>query len=674
MDYSHYTTQGLNENGGEFGGVIASALQLDPTTPVEYTDPSKIPAIIQSGTITPNQNLIITAPDGKYYGISQYVAGEIRNPFVTQALNNDVSTTDKLVGNIYANITPFKGFTFTSRVGLELTFTNDHYWNPPYFYDATNQLSSGITHDNNDYYNKWVWDNFATYHFQINDNGITVLAGMSAEDYLHKNIYGTGSPMAIGTSDYAQLASSSHTADVVTGQPITLKKESYFGRLNYDYKSKYLLEASVRRDGAGSSQVPSDNAWGTFPSVSGGWVASNEDFFKSEVISYLKIRGSWGQNGSLSALGESNLYQYNPVMTGLSGGQPITYYNSTGSAIQAYEPNVLANPNLTWETSEQLDFGIDLKAFNNSLTLSADYYVKTTKGMIFPGIPSYESGNTAPEANGGQVQNKGAEFELGYKNRIGDFKYSVNLNISPLSNIVQKLDPLFGKLQPGANVGTGWNEVTVFQPGYPVWHFYGYKTNGINKANGDPIFVTKAGRDTTAAGVSDADKQDLGSAIPNFTYGGNIDLSYKNIDFALTFAGASGNKVAIGWMRTDKLAANRLTYYYDGRWTTPGVAATKPGANPDAKTYQSDQYILDASFLRIQTIQLGYSIPTSLLRKALIKSLRLSVSLDNFFVITKYPGMDPQPTIANNNPNNVGIDRGTYPQSKDVMLGASINF
>jgi hypothetical protein len=147
-----------------------------------------------------------------------------------------------------------------------------------------------------------------------------------------------------------------------------------------------------------------------------------------------------------------------------------------------------------------------------------------------------------------------------------------------------------------------------------------------------------------------------------------------NFDFGLTLSGASGNKVALGWIRTDKLASNRPTYFFDGRWTKPGDNATKPGANADPKTYQSDQYIFDASYLRIQTIQLGYSIPQNILKAAFIKSLRLYVSMDNFFTFTSYPGMDPQPTIANNTSNNAGVDRGTYPKAKDIMLGASINF
>ena len=673
IDYSHFTTKGINENSGEFGGTIGSALQLDPTTPVEYTDPTKIPSFIQS-EIAANSNLIVKAPNGNPYGISQYVAGEITNPFVSLANTNGVITNDKLLGNIYMDITPFEGFKFTSRIGLELAMTNNHYWNVPFYYDATNQNKAGITHDNNDIYNKWTWENFATYNHKFGDHNLTVLAGMSAEDYTHKTINGTGSPMEHPTDSYAQLEFSSHKSDVATGYTREIKKLSYFGRLSYDYKGKYLLGASLREDGAGASQVPTSGRWGTFPAASAGWVVSNEDFFTRGVITQAKIRGSWGQNGSLNSLDDSHLYLFNSVITGNSGGQPITYTLSDGTVVNAYEPNVLTNDKLKWETSEQLDLGIDLRAFDDKITFTADYFQKTTKDLIIQGIPSYSSGNTAPQTNGGEISNKGFEFDLGLRDKVGDFHYAINANISPITNEVTKLETVFGKRIGGASVGTGWPNVTMFEPGYSVWHFFGYKTHGIDPATGNPIFVNAAGKDIKLSELTDNDKQDLGSAIPKFTYGGSIQLDYKNFDFGLTLNGSAGNKVALGWIRTDKLAANRPTYFFDGRWTKPGDVVSKPGANPDSRTYQSDQYIFDGSYLRIQTIQLGYSVPQSLLKAALIKTLRVYVSLDNFFTFTSYPGMDPQPTIANNAANNSGVDRGTYPKAKDVMLGASINF
>ena len=673
IDYSHFTTKGINENSGEFGGTIGSALELDPTTPVEYTDATKIPAFIK-GEIAANANQVVKAPNGNIYGISQYVAGEITNPFVSLANTNGVVTNDKLLGNVYMDLTPFEGFKFTSRVGLEFALTNNHFWNVPFYYDATNQNKAGITHDNNDVYNKWTWENFATYTHKFGDHNLTALAGMSAEDYKHKTINGTGSPMEHATDNYAQLEFSSHKSDVVTGYTREIKKLSYFGRLSYDYKGKYLLGASLREDGAGASQVPKSGRWGTFPSASAGWVVSNEDFFTRGVITQAKIRGSWGQNGSLNNLDDGHLYLFNSVITGNAGGQPMTYTLSDGTVVNAYEPNVLTNDKLKWETSEQLDLGIDLRAFDDKITFTADYFVKTTKDLIIQGIPSYSSGNTAPQTNGGEIRNKGFEFDLGLRDKAGDFHYAINANISPITNEVTKLETVFGKRIGGASVGTGWPNMTMFEPGYSVWHFFGYKTHGIDPATGNPIFVNAAGKDIKLSELTDNDKQDLGSAIPKFTYGGSIQLDYKNFDFGLTLNGSVGNKVALAWIRTDKLASNRPTYFFDGRWTKAGDVVSKPGANPDSRTYQSDQYIFDGSFLRIQTIQLGYSVPQSLLKAALIKSLRVYVSLDNFFTFTSYPGMDPQPTIANNAANNSGVDRGTYPKAKDVMLGASINF
>lgn len=674
LDYAHFTSRGINENSGEFGGMIGSALQLDPTTPVEYTDPTKIPSQIQS-EIAAHQDLILKAPSGNYWGISQYVGGEIMNPFVTQALTNGVYTQDKLMGNIFAEFTPFKGFTFTSRLGLDLAFANNHFWSPMYYYNSIRQNTSAYPTDNNDYYNTWSWENFASYTRKFGQHNLTVLAGMSANDYYHKFINGVGSTMLAPNNDFAQLSYTTHAKDNVTGTYAETRMESYFGRLSYDYKSKYMFEGTLRRDGTSTSNVPVAGRWGVFPSVSGGWVVSNESFFPKTILSYAKARVSWGQNGSISSLGEGQYKYIASITTSASNGQPLNYPMSNGSFVGAAEPAVLNNPELTWETSEQIDYGVDLKALNDKLSFTVDYYKKTTKNLLFIGTPPAASGNFAGFSNGGNVENKGIEIEVGYRDKVGDFNYAVNFNVSTLKNKVTYLSPVFGNRQPGANIGVGWNSATAFEVGQPIWYFYGYKTHGIDPATGDPIFVTAAGNDTASQFIQDKDRQNIGSAIPKMIFGGNINLSYKGVDLNVSFTGQSGNKVLMGWIRSDKLASNRVTWFYDNRWEKPGDTGKKtPAANGTSNTYYSDLLVFDGSFLRIQQIQLGYNLPASLLKKAKVSAMRVYVSLDNFFTFTKYPGMDPQPTIQNNDPRNIGIDRGTYPMAKDVMVGATITF
>jgi TonB-linked outer membrane protein, SusC/RagA family len=667
LSYANTTRDAINENGGEFGGVIGSALQIDPSTPVEFT--GAIPSSIQS--IIDKNPTVLKAPDGKYYGISQYNFGEIVNPFVTMAITNGGVKQDNINGNVYAEITPLKGLTFTSRFGLDLFYQNNHFWNPVYYYTTERSNTATLVVDNNFKNFGWTWENFITYTKKFGEHNVTVLAGMSAEDIVQKTNNAQGGPMVVATPSFAELGYiASQATDQIGGNSPEFRKESFFGRLTYDYKNKYLLQGSIRRDGASSSYVPKDGRWGVFPSFSAGWVMSNEEFFPKTAVSYLKLRGSWGQNGSLSNL-ITNPYGYLGAITGSNNGLIMQYPFSSGN-VTVLEPANTPNPNLTWETSQQTDIGIDLKTLNDKLTFSVDYYNKKTKDLIATPTYPYEVGNAAPPINAGDVENRGFEFDLGYNNNAGDFKYSINLNLSTLKNKVTYLDPQVGRLI-GSQVGTGWN-ATSCVVGQPIWYFYGYKTAGIDPATGSPRFVKADGTVTNAAGVSANDMQNIGSAIPKVIYGGSINLAYKGIDLAINVSGMGGNKVMMGWIRKDRNRVNRPTYFYDGRWTTPGQAASKPGANADPLTWNSDQIVFNGSFLRIQQLQLGYTLPTSLIKQIKMNSLRVYVSLDNFFTFTSYPGMDPQASPQNNNPNSVGIDRGTYPIPRSIMFGASVSF
>ena len=670
LTFAHSVHNSINENSGEFGGVIGSALQIDPSTPVEFT--GAIPGSVQN--IIDANPTVLKAPDGNYYGISQYNFGEIVNPFVTMAITNGGIKQDNLNGGIYADISPVKGLTFTTRFGIDLYYQNNHFWNPVYYYTTERSNGSTLVVDNNLMNSQWTWENFVTYNHRFGDHNLTLLAGMSAEDLLQRTTNAQGGAMVVGIPSFSELSFiSSQANDQITGNSPEFKKESFFGRASYDYKNKYLLQGSLRRDGASLSYVPKDGRWGLFPSFSAGWVVSNEDFFANTPLSYLKLRGSWGQNGSLSNLisFRAGGYAYLDGITAVNNGLVMSYPSASGN-LTVPEPAALANPNLTWETSQQVDFGIDLRALNDRLTFSFDYYNKKTKDLITSANPPLEVGNSAPPINAGDVENKGLEFDLGYKKAEGQLHYAINVNMSTLKNKVTYLDPNVGRLI-GAQVGTGWNATSVLE-GEPIWYFYGYKTAGIDPATGSPNFIKSDGTITNAAGVSANDQTNIGSPIPKLIFGGNINLSYKGLDFTLNASGMSGNKVMMGWIRKDRNRVNRPAYFYDGRWTPSNTNASKPGANADPLTWNSDQIVFDGSFIRIQQIQLGYTIPANLVNRYKISSLRLYVSMENFFTFTKYPGMDPQASPQNGNPNSVGIDRGTYPIPRSLMMGASISF
>ncbi len=653
----------INETSGEFGGVIASALMIDPSTPVEYTGtiPNYTQGLINAG------NDILKAPDGNYYGVSPYVQGEIVNPFVTLAVTKGSYKNNSLEGVVYAEISPIKDLTFTTRASLNLSFSYNSWWNPTYFYtpERNNPLTKVFAQYDN--WQTWIWENFVTYKKRIKQHSFNVVLGTSAQDYTHTYLGAQGGPMIMQLPNFANLNFiSTQTNDQVGGYVDENKLLSYYGRLTYSYDNKYLFEASLRRDGAGLSQLPKQGRWGIFPALSAGWIISSENFFpqSNKGISYLKLRASWGKNGSLSNLGG---YQYASLITSTMGGLAMSYPLADGSFASVYEPSQLPNPDLKWETSIQTDFGFDLQALNQRLSVSADYYFKKTSGLITQNTPPYEAGNNAAPINAGDVLNRGLELNIGLNNRAGSssLKYNINVNFSTLHNEVTYLNPQLNMLY-GATVGTGWT-ATAFSKGNPVWYFYGYKTNGINKKTGNPNFV-----DVNGDGViNNQDKTNIGSPIPKVMFGSNINLSYKHFNFGVTLEGTAGNKVLMGWIRTDRPTINMPTYFYTNRWTAQNTNGTKPRAGADPKTWNSDMLVFNASYLNVQQIQLGYDFSSQILKTIRLSSLRVFVALNNFFIITKYPGMTP--TVGNNTGanNNYGIDRGTYPQAKSVMFGIS---
>ena len=661
MAFTHSLRKGVAEDN-EYGGVIGSALQLDPTTPVRYTDPSQIPADVQA-IITAHPTVARDA-DGNIYGISTYANGEINNPFVIMeyggGANGPGVIQDKILGDVFAEISPVKGLTFTSRLGIDLAYQINHRWNKIYYYNDLRYNDAASVNENIDAWYTWQWDNFATYTKKIGDHDFTVMAGMSSQEYKHRATGLYASPMAVGQENYSEFDYvTSETADNVSGYTSNDRLVGYFGRVSYSYKEKYLLQGNIRRDGASLSKLPKVGRWGLFPSFSAGWVASNEDFFPKTFITYAKLRGSWGKNGSLSNLGS---YSYVGFIT--SNG--LQYPLADGTIGIPSEPNSLNNPELTWESSVQTDIGIDLRAWKDKLSFTVDYYNKKTTDLLTPNTPPYEAGNTASFINAGDVVNKGIEFELGLKNNAGELQYSVNLNLATNNNKVTYLNPSLARLL-GPNVGPGWN-ATATEVGYPIWYFRGYKTNGIDPATGDAVFV-----DVNKDGVITSDDQTMiGSPHPKLIYGGNFNLSFKGFDFSVFLQGMSGNDAVIGWIRNDRAYCNKPTVLTDNHWSASNTTGTMPGANASALSWNSDLLVFDASYMRIQQIQLGYNLPTPLLKSIKLSGIRLYISFDDYFTFTKYPGFDPDAGTGND--AGIGIDRGVYPASRKTMLGASISF
>lgn len=660
----------FNEND-EYRGVISSALLLDPLTPVEYT--STIPSHVQS--LIDEGRKLVRAENGNYYGISQYVTGENINPFVQKRQSVGQSTNTAFMGNVYVDITPIEGLTITSKLGINYSAGNSHTYRPEFYYNAqTNNINSSVS-ESASFSTYWQWENFASYMKSIEKHNFTVLIGTAVSSSDYKGINASGYPLIKDQESYADLNYiSSQENSKVGGSRGVDRKLSYFGRVNYDYNNKYLFQATVRRDAAGSSILPVENRWGTFPSFSAGWVISNEEFFlQQSPISHLKLRASWGQNGSLSNLGGYN-YSSTIVSTGGAtdfitwGGLsvPLLYPLPDGTYAQVSHPNVLGNRELRWETSEQFDIGVDLRMFRDRLGFTADYYVKKTKDLITGNTPPFEAGNSASPINGGNVENKGLDFELSWRDHIGDFKYGISANLSTLKNKVTYLNPTISRIG-GATVNNTWG-ATAFEKGLPVWYFRGYVTDGIDSSTGD-IRIKDLNEDGV---ISTGDFDYIGSAIPDITYGATLNMEYKGFDFSMFIQGQAGNDILMGILRTDRPMTNKLEIFYTDRWTPSNPNAKRPSATVDSKYWNSDQMLFDGSYLKIKQIQVGYTLPSSLCNTLHIGNTRVYASLEDFFTFTDYPGMDPEATSGGN--ANVGIDRGFYPISKKILFGLSLNF
>jgi TonB-linked SusC/RagA family outer membrane protein len=661
-----YDVQTVSE-GSEFGSLLASILQLDPLTPDVY-DADKLPAHMQNAisagrTLQKNEN-------GQYYAVSKFMTSEQFHPMIMRDQTTATTGGFNVNGSVFADLAPFKGFTFTSRFGYRLSATRSSNYYHPFYGNATQSrdyVGLNATSSNSIYYQ---WENFANYLRTFGKHEVSAMAGMSFQESSTQYVYGSltaNGEHAILKDDplfgYLSYRSASATQGV-SGEETLLAKLSYFGRVGYNFDNKYFVQASIRADAADLAYLPATNRWGYFPAVSAGWDISRETFMASTSswLSQLKLRGSWGQNGSLAALGD---YVYSTDMAS-TGVYPFV---SANEYITDARPQTMGNPELKWETSEQFDIGFDARFLRNRLSVTIDYYQKHTRDLLVNGAtPSLTIGGTASALNAGDVENKGFEFELGWRDKIGDFSYSINGNLATLNNKVTYLHESLTRLTGITNQNVA---ITFFEQGYPVYYFRGYKLQGIDSATGEPVF-----EDTTSDGViNDDDKVDIGNAIPKMTYGITLTAAWKGLDFVLFGTGASGNSIFNCITRADYPAGNKLKeVLYDDRWTPANTGGTKPRAGAYGLEYiMSDAMVFDGSFFKIKQIQLGYSLPKAWLQKSFISNLRAYVSLDDFFTFTSYPGFDPE-AAASTGLSTMGIDKGAYPTSKKIVFGVNIEF
>lgn len=671
LSYSHIVRRGISSNAS-FNGAYSSALNLDPLTPVFETDPALLAQYPYS------DEPVVRDANGQVYGISDYVGAEVVNPMALLEIQNQETRVDKVVGNVFGEYEAIEGLKFRSSLGIDLAYVMNDSYRPLFFLNgAQNNTEKTSVFKGIERYFTWQWDNTVSYTKQINDHQFSVLLGTSAEENRFENLTGFNAKVPTTDPDNIYLDMATDTAWIATGGAWHKAIFSTFGRITYDYKSRYAFTGIIRRDG--SSVFGANNRYGVFPSVGVSWLISEESFMPEiPQLAFLKLRASYGINGN----DQIGLYQYVSTIDKSRG------YIFGGGRLVGASPSFIENADIKWEESEQLDIAIDLGAFDNRLNVTVDYYIKTTRGLLerIP-IPGHV-GNDPPVANVGSVQNRGVELSVNWRHYLKDLKYSVGLNASYNKNEVTKIGNE-DKVLPGASWAVA-GLVTRSEEGLPIGYFWGYKTDGIfqneseifqhigstgellqkNAVPGDVRFVDVNGDGK----ISDDDRTMIGNPTPDWVLGFNGSAEYKNFDVSFLFTATIGNDIFNGAQRQDLRYTNRSVDILD-RWTGEGTSNETPrftwiDVNNNYRV--SDLYIEDGSYLRLKNFQIGYNLPKNLIDRIGAVNWRFYVSGENLITITGYSGADPE--IGALSSFDIGIDRGIYPQARIFRFGTTITF
>lgn len=660
VNYTYFSRRTLNEFG--LGSVLFNALNT-PATLNPYDANGDF-------TLVPN-----TAGLGN----------EIINPLAQIANTYNDYNYKKINGTFGLNYDLFSGFVLTSRIGFNSSNSESRNFSKQLSYGGKvfdvqrSSVSQGAVNDNN-----YSFDLYGEYKKSIAEtHNFSLTAGTTIFKEYGNGLTATGFDVPNNTWENADI---NLTTGVSASKPVSSysydeRRLSYFGRLQYDYKGKYLLSAMLRRDS--STKFGPNNRVAYFPSFTGGWIVSDENFFgESKVINFLKFRASYGvlgndqipNNGYLSILNGEAVYIFDgTITTGTATGQ-------------------IPNPDLQWEESKKFDVGLDARLFNDKVEITSDFFIDVRDKLLIPGLPVSgiigigAPGASAPTVNAGAVKNYGLEFAINYKDKISDnLSVNLNYNVTFLKNKVTEVDNGTGFIET-TGFGVGQPAMARMEVGKPLGYFYGYKTDGIfqnqaevdahpsqialgaNAAPGDLRYV-----DINGDGVIDTkDRTYVGDPIPAATMGFNFTLNYKNFDFSVYSFANIGNDMVRNYERVLS-DANRLNYTLD-RWNGEGTSNSVPRVTTGATSNNvfSDYFVEDASFVRIQKVELGFTLDPALFEKAGLTKTRLYVAVNNLYTFSKYMGYDA--AASTGAPIGGGIDNGFYPVPRTFMLGASINF
>ncbi|WP_461103148.1 SusC/RagA family TonB-linked outer membrane protein [Spirosoma koreense] len=645
---------------------LMHALRMMPYWPT--TDPTKV-----GGYSAP------TAADGS----------DPENPL--RAPNQDITRTKflKAFATVYADVRLTNYLKYRFNYGVDMGFTNIGTFNPIYNDGYVSRTSATVSQTRNTTISQ-VFTNQLSFDKTFGKHSLSVLAAAETQKVLSTGFTGSGTrpnndlDMIQGVSN-PSVSSTRGETDLI----------SYIGRVNYDYNGKYLLSASIRRDG--SSLFAPGNKWGNFPSASVGWRINQEAFMKGmPQVSELKLRVSYGKTG-FNGIGN---YAWQSVVSADATQYPFGTTNTLGSFF-----NSLGNTELKWETTDMVNGGIDVGLFNNKITFTAEIYNRFTDGLILGvPIPNSIGYSNAPVANIGSMKNWGYEFQAGYNYAKGDFRGNVSANIGITRNRVLSLATPTAAIYAGSNADYGGSDITKTETGQPIQSFYGYVTDGIfqsiDQVYSAPVQNRPAARDAdnpaknTSAGdirfkdlngdgkIDASDRTYLGSYLPKFNYGANFTANYKNFDFTLYLQGTYGNKIYNG---TKVVTQGMLRLFNAGpavlnAWTPTNTNTDVPRAvagDPNNNSRTSDRFIEDGSYMRIKNLSIGYTIPVKALgslTNGVVSKVRVYVSSQNLLTLTKYTGYDPEINARNGTLLRSGIDYANYPQARTLLAGLQLTF
>ena len=625
------------------------------------------------------------------------------NPYGSMMTNsNNENKTATFSGNVYAELQPVRNLKLRSVFGAVYGSSEYRSFNPLYQFSIyTYNTTRTSATQNMNHSLGMTWTNTAAYDWTCGKHAFNALVGMEVYRYSGTYLQAKTGALREGFDDWDHAyvgngtASSADDGMSVDGYPHDESRSvSYFGRFGWNWKETYMLNATLRADG--SSKFARGNRYGVFPSISAGWTLSNEKFMQNTQnwLDYLKLRASWGQVGNQNI----DNYQYTAPIT--SSNTHYIFGTADGAPAQsgywgAY-PSRLANESVTWETSEQTNIGIDARFLKSRLSLTADFYIKTTKDWLVEAPILATAGTGAPFINGGDVKNTGVELALTWNDRAGkDFNYNIGVNgaynKNKVGNIPTEDGIIHGKinmlydntpefyraLQPAGHgsysvlVFSSYETAGIFQNKEQIANWNADGKHGILQADaqaGDVIYV-----DQNQDGIiDDNDKVDLGNGTPDFTYGFNVGFNYKNFDFSLVAYGAAGNQIVQSYRNHANSKANYTTAILN-RWTGEGTSNRMPRVTDTNINWQfSDLYLQDGDYLRISNITLGYDFAKLIKLKA-ISQARLYVQVQNAFTFTKYDGMDPEIGYGTSDWVS-GIDLGYYPRPRTFLVGVNLKF